>query len=307
MEPRSVLGVFAGGGIKGIALAGAAAGAMECGYRFERAIGTSSGALVASLLIAGYDSDELADAVAEIPWPELADSVPLASVPLVGKQLSFVFGLGQCSGKVLERVWRGLLRAKGIRRFSDLPTDSLKVVTTDLTHQRGVVIPDHLSDYGIAGERYSVARAVRMSSAVPFFFRPVPLRSLRTGTTALMADGALTSNFPLELVRSHLPILGFKFADAESLAQPMPIAGPSSLVRAVVAASVRASGTVRGTLLDRATLVEIPAERDPLDFNVTPHQARRLFEGGRLAAHRFFGQLEEEAVLSYLPPRAAEA
>ncbi len=306
MEPRPILGVFAGGGIKGIALAGAAAGAMESGYRFERAIGTSSGALIASLVMAGYDSDELAEAVLSVPWPDLADTVPVASVPLVGKHLSFVFGMGQCSGRLLERTWRSLLRIKGVRRFSDLPKDALKVVTTDLTHQRGVVIPDDLSAYGIAGERFSVARAVHMSSAVPFFFRPVPLRSLRTGRVALMADGALTSNFPLRLARSNLPMFGFKFTDGDWLAQPMDIRGPASLVRAVVTAGMRASGTVRGSLMDRSTMVEIPADIDPLDFNINPHQARRLFDGGRNAAVQFFDRLEEEAVLSYFRPKAAD-
>lgn len=305
MEPRPVLGVFAGGGIKGIALAGAAAGAMESGYSFERAIGTSSGALIASLIMAGYDQAELADAVLDVPWPDLADAVPAASIPFVGKHLSFIFGMGQCSGRILESVWRVLLRHKGVRRFSDLPLDALKVVTTDLTHQRGVVIPDHLADYGIAGERFSVARAVHMSSAVPFFFRPVPLRSLRGGRTALMADGALTSNFPLGLARTHLPMFGFRFADAESPAAPIDVRGPTTLVRAVVTASVRASGTVRGTLMDQATLIEIPADRDPLDFDITPHQARALFTGGREAALRFFDGMEEEQVLSYFRPQAS--
>jgi NTE family protein len=306
MEPRPVLGVFAGGGIKGIALAGAAAGAMESGYHFERAIGTSSGALVASLIIAGYGPDELAEAVVEIPWPDLADPVAAASVPFIGKHLSFVFGMGQCSGRTLERVWRQLLRAKGVRRFGDLPPDSLKVVTTDLTHQRGVVIPDQLVDYGIVGARFSVARAVLMSSAVPFFYRPVPLRSLRSGRSALMADGALTSNFPLQLARTELPMFGFRFTDSEALVAPLDIRGPASLVRAVVAASVRASGTVRGTLMDLATLVEIPAERDPLDFDISPREARRLFDVGRQAAIDFFDQLEEQAVLSYFRPKAAD-
>jgi NTE family protein len=306
MEPRPVFGVFAGGGIKGIALAGAAAGAMESGYRFERAIGTSSGALIASLIMAGYDEVELADAVLDVPWPDLADAVPAASIPLLGRHLSFIFGLGQCSGRILERVWRVLLRHKGVRRFSDMPVDALKVVATDLTHQRGVVIPDHLADYGIAGQRFSVARAVHMSCAVPFFFRPVPLRNLRGGRTALMADGALTSNFPLRLARTHLPMFGFKFKDADSPSSPIDIRGPSSLVRAVVTASVRASGTVRGTLMDQATLVEIPADRDPLDFDITPHQARGLFAGGREAAMRFFDQLEEQEVLAYFRPRASQ-
>lgn len=120
-----------------------------------------------------------------------------------------------------------------------------------------------------------------------------------------MADGALTSNFPLGLARTHLPMFGFRFADAESPAAPIDVRGPTTLVRAVVTASVRASGTVRGTLMDQATLIEIPADRDPLDFDITPHQARALFTGGREAALRFFDGMEEEQVLSYFRPQAS--
>ena len=82
-------------------------------------------------------------------------------------------------------------------------------------------------------------------------------------------------------------------------------AAAPEVVRAVVSASVRASGTVRGTLMDQATLIEIPADRDPLDFDITPHEARRLFFGGREAALRFFDQLEEQEVLSYFRPQAS--
>ncbi len=49
-------GVFEGGGIRAIALAGAAVAAMDAGYPFRRAAGTSAGAMVASLVAAGYDS-----------------------------------------------------------------------------------------------------------------------------------------------------------------------------------------------------------------------------------------------------------
>ena len=46
-----VIGVFEGGGIKGIALAGAAAAAMKNGYAFDGLAGTSAGTLVGSLLV----------------------------------------------------------------------------------------------------------------------------------------------------------------------------------------------------------------------------------------------------------------
>ena len=47
-------GVFEGGGVKGIALAGAVSAANEQGYTFHEVAGTSSGAIVAALLAAGY-------------------------------------------------------------------------------------------------------------------------------------------------------------------------------------------------------------------------------------------------------------
>ena len=54
-------GVFEGGGVRGIALAGAAAATLDRGYSFHRAVGTSAGALVAALLVSGYGPDELAE------------------------------------------------------------------------------------------------------------------------------------------------------------------------------------------------------------------------------------------------------
>lgn len=306
---RIVHGVFAGGGIKGIALAGAAAGAMDRGYRFDRVVGTSSGAMVASLLAAGYTASELADAVPEIPWPDLADRAFGSAIPGLGKHLALLRGLGQHRGDKLEKEWRRLLRFKGVKHFSDLPADSLKVVATDLTHQRGVMLPADLADYGVIPERFPVARAVRMSTAVPFFFRPVPLRNMRTGETSHFADGALAANFPLRIApwEDDRPVIGFRFVDSQLPKPAVDVNGPLSLVRAVVGAAVRASGTLRGALMDRAMMVEIPAERDPLDFDVTPVIARHLFEGGRRAAVELFDEVEETEALSYFPRTASSA
>lgn len=51
--------VFEGGGVKGIGLVGAVAAAEEKGYRWMNVAGTSAGAIVASLLAAGYTGIEL--------------------------------------------------------------------------------------------------------------------------------------------------------------------------------------------------------------------------------------------------------
>ena len=56
---EQITGVFEGGGVKGIALAGAAAAAMDDGYVFEQTVGTSAGAMVASLVAAGFGPGDL--------------------------------------------------------------------------------------------------------------------------------------------------------------------------------------------------------------------------------------------------------
>lgn len=279
----TINGVFSGGGIKGVALAGGAAGAMEAGYRFDHAVGTSAGALVASLVAAGYGPQELRGAVKWIPWPELLDRLPVTRVPIVGKALSIALHRSQAAGQRIEEVWGSLLEAKGVRTFGDVVAGSLRIIATDLTHQRGIVFPDHLADYGIDPNSFPVARAVRMSASVPFFFRPVPLHNPHTGDTAFVVDGALTANFPLRVAKwsKVWPIVGFNF-DNEHPHVHIRVRGPASLARAVVTAGIRAGDVIRQT--DGTIIIGLKVPRDPLDFNITSDEALALFDSGREAA-----------------------
>ena len=309
MEPqRRIHGVFAGGGIKGIALAGAAAAAMEHGYRFDQVVGTSSGALVGALIVAGYEPDELREAVLEIPWPSLADPTPGATLPLIGKHVALTLNKGLNRGVALERTWRSLLRAKGVRTFGDLEPGALRVVTTDVTHQRGVVLPDDLERYGVLPERFPVARAVRMSSAVPFFFRPVRLHDLRRQDTALFVDGAIAANFPLRVAawEDARPVFGFRFTAAADERDHREIRGPASLAAAVITAAVRAAGTLDSPLLRQASIIEIDIERDPLDFDITPAVARDLFAVGHATARAHLTRREEGLPAYVLRPDEPE-
>ncbi|NNC75321.1 MAG: hypothetical protein HKN93_07395 [Acidimicrobiia bacterium] len=285
MTLHPINGVFSGGGIKGIALAGAAAGSLEAGYRFDHAVGTSSGAMVASLVAAGYGPDELAAGVSWVPWPDLLDWLPVSRVPLVGKAISMAIAHAQCGGERIEQVWSTLLAAKGVFTFGDLEPGSLRIVATDITHQRGIVIPDRLPDYGIDPDSFPVATAVRMSTAVPFFFRPVPLRNPKTGDVALIADGALTANYPLRVARRSTvwPIVGFRFLDPEHHLH-VKVRGPASLARAVVTAGIRAADIMRSDMSTGSVTIALAVDRDPLDFGLSVAAARELFEQGRIAA-----------------------
>jgi len=104
--------------------------------------------------------------VPEIPWPDLADGALGSGIPGLGEHVALLTGLGHNRGDKLEQVWRRLFCEKSVKRFSDLPLESLRVVATDLTHQRGVMLPNDLPDYGVTPDRFSVARAVRMSTGL---------------------------------------------------------------------------------------------------------------------------------------------
>ncbi|HEX7057326.1 MAG TPA: patatin-like phospholipase family protein, partial [Bacilli bacterium] len=53
--------VFEGGGVKAIALVGALQAAEERAIRLEKVAGTSSGAIIASLVAAGFTGEEMKD------------------------------------------------------------------------------------------------------------------------------------------------------------------------------------------------------------------------------------------------------
>src|SRR5205807_1462247 len=70
----------------------------------------------------------------------------------------------------------------------------LVVVASDITRQRMVRIPWYVQrEYGIAPDTVPVADAVRMSTAIPFFYLPFKLHSHLSGQDSLMVDGGLNA------------------------------------------------------------------------------------------------------------------
>ncbi len=283
-------GVFEGGGIKGIALAGAAAGTMRSGYRFVDVAGTSAGALVASLVAAGYDAAELRACVCRVPWRSLLDPGPEMRFPGLGRHLALFRRRARYKGDRLEEVWSELLADKGVHTFGDLRPGSLRMVATDLTHEVGVALPEGLAAYGIDPGRFPVARAVRMSAAVPFVYEPVPVVDQRNGEEVLFGDGALASKFPVELVdqTGAISVVGYRLVNIDEPHAHNTIRGPASLAAAVMGAGMRARESLPTGRFEHVEQVAVPACRDPLDFDISGEEARAMFDGGHDAAVAHF-------------------
>lgn len=208
-------GVFSGGGLKGFALVGAYQVLEEKGYQFERVAGTSAGAILASFIAAGYSAKEIETLLDELDLAEFLDQRKIIFPLPFMKWLRLYWRLGMYQGKVLEQWIFDKLAKKGIYSFADLPVGALKLVASDLTNGKMIVLPDDLESYGISPESFPVARAVRMSCSIPFFFEPIKMK-VQTGET-IVVDGGVLSNFPMWLFKDDdrnrkRPIIGLKLS-----------------------------------------------------------------------------------------------
>lgn len=163
--------VFEGGGVKGIALAGAVEATERAGRTFGRVAGTSSGSIIASLLAAGYSGETMSRIIRRTPFTSFLKRGALYNTAFVGPALRVLLKKGLYSGQALEAWIRNLLLEQGVVTFRDLPRGKLRVITSDITNGRIVVLPDDLVLYGIEPDSFEVAKAVRMSLQHSVFLR----------------------------------------------------------------------------------------------------------------------------------------
>src|ERR671917_1498883 len=86
--------VFEGGGVKGIALVGAFSVLEEQGYEPQNMAGASAGAIVATLIAAGYTAAELREIIGKLDYDLFKDEAWEDRIPLMDKSLSMLKDLG---------------------------------------------------------------------------------------------------------------------------------------------------------------------------------------------------------------------
>ena len=252
-------GVFEGGGVKGIAFAGAIAAAeRDAGVReWVNLAGTSAGSIVAALLVAGYDAAGLQKILSQAVYSRFADCG--AGGMWLGGVFNAIFRLrGMAPGTYFHEWMSEQLAASPLAKelgkteltFADvkrhdlppieeLPgitpekyeraTYRLHVIGSDVTTGRMIILPDDLPDYGdekgtpFAKDGFPIVDAVRMSMSYPFLFTPVVLH--RQGRPVYVVDGGLLSNFPIWLFDSpnpKRPTWGFRLHPGASVAEGLP-------------------------------------------------------------------------------------
>lgn len=216
-------GVFEGGGVKGVALVGAVEGFAACGYtEWKSVAGTSAGAILAAYLAVGHSLKDATSTIANAPYETFEDWGHGGAV--AGGALNLIRDHGLCHGEAF-RTW--MAEQLGNKRFGDVEnldgTTRLKMVATDISRGKMLVLPADLADYidaetgrPIVPRDYPIADAVRMSMSIPYFFTPVHLTAAADGQQCLIVDGGVLSNFPVWLFDADpgraptRPSFGFK-------------------------------------------------------------------------------------------------
>lgn len=284
-------GVFSGGGLKGFALVGACQVLEEAGYRFERVAGTSAGAIIASFIAAGYSGVEIEEMLQEQDFHELLDPrKTIIPLPIM-KWLLLYRRLGLYEGTALENWFSDKLAEKGLYTFGDVPPGTLKLVVSDLTNGKMIVLPDDLQDYGIPAEHFPIARALRMSCSIPFFFEPVKLRTLAGET--IVVDGGVLSNFPMWIFKgengeSIRPVIGMKLSRRQDEIPARKIKNGLQLFEALFSTMKNAHDKKYISRKDEKDIIFIPVDDyQATQFDLNEEQKDALLEEGRIRAAQF--------------------
>lgn len=286
-------GVFSGGGIKGFAMIGALEVLEERGFSIKRSAGTSAGSIIASFLAAGYRGNEMKELLNEIDVSTLLDKrkswlpIPFA------RWLLLYWKLGLYKGEALEKWVGEVLARRGVVTFADVPPQTLRIITSDITTGTLVVLPDDLPKYGINPLSFPIARAVRMSCAIPYFFEPVRIKNRHKKAETLFVDGGVLSNFPMwlfdsEHIKKVRPVIGMKLSSDEELHPPEGITNALEMFTSLFKTMKDGHDARYISRKHVKNIMFIPMKGiSAVDFALTEESKEMLFAHGRECAGLF--------------------
>ncbi|WP_040227263.1 patatin-like phospholipase family protein [Bhargavaea cecembensis] len=284
-------GVFSGGGLKGLALVGAFEELERQGMVFGRVAGTSAGSILAAFIAAGYTPGEISRILSEQDFGELLDRRhSLLPLPFM-KWVNLYWRMGLYKGEALEDWFTERLLEKGIYTFGDLAPGRLKLVASDLSNGKMLVLPDDLEKYGVPADSFPVGRALRMSCGIPYFFEPV--RLFTKDADAIVVDGGVLSNFPMWIFDEKdgsrkRPVIGLKLSRREEEKSPRKIHNALDLFEALFS-TMKNAHDERYIQKDHARdIVFIPMDDvKATDFDMDDEQKEELMQRGRDRTRQF--------------------
>jgi NTE family protein len=315
-------GVFRGGGVKGIALAGALEGFADHPTKpvtkWVNVAGASAGAIIACYLAMGRTAGEMTTLLRRTDFSQFED-FPRGSRLLAVENLMRKRGLAH--GRAFEEWFDSVLEGATFERVAKEPEGGkdrdwhLKLIAVDVTNRDLLVLPDDLVCYREPGkpglidpDGFSIARAARMSMSIPYFFEPVELDHKDHGRS-LIIDGGTLSNFPVWLFDvdpavvgrpPRRPTFGFTLTGGRGFGAGL------GMVNRLVPWSVRFAFDIFATaqeawdkrFVSHSTRVRtLAVDADDVgttDFKISEDKQQLLLTNGRRAARGFLDEFKLE-------------
>ncbi|MBM3932777.1 MAG: phospholipase [SAR202 cluster bacterium] len=240
---------------------------------------------------------------------------PLRLIPRFGKLAQYLPSIlkdfGIYEGNRFQEAIGKYLAKKGEKVFGDLIIPGLeadpkyryklRVIASDVTAGRMLILPDDIAEFGIDPDELSIAFALRMSMSIPFFFEPARLYNPKTKLTHVIVDGGILSNYPVWLFdvppgqSPEWPTFGFNLYEPQPDGPadpfrhaPHAITSPIGLVTALWDATFSYSDQRYISKRHWARTIAIDAKGiGSTNFNLTEFQKNTLLDSGRAAARSF--------------------
>ena len=299
--------VFEGGGVRGIAYAGALNVLEKRGIlqSIERVGGTSVGSITALLLAVGYTASEMTTILTDLKIQQFNDGRWF----FVGGFHRLARHYGWYRGERFERWLETLIARKTGNpnlTFTQLHQrkggsyKDLYVTGTDLTDQKAVVFShEHTPDLPLK-------TAVRISMSVPLYFGAVfmdgqnrVVRKPKKGQTYhVLVDGGLTANYPIALFdvdgQPNPETLGFKLERPEQIQQfstgdglaPYRIQTINGYVSAFYNYVIESLNPASVSEKNRTVYISMEGVK-PRVRRMQTDETQRLYESGERAARLF--------------------
>ncbi|MBQ4875140.1 MAG: patatin-like phospholipase family protein [Rickettsiaceae bacterium H1] len=305
--------VFAGGGVLGVAYVGALEAIEKHAQsisNIENVVGTSIGAVFATITSLRYTTAEMKQIVNNLDFKKFADQgiISVESKDIFGNEtvnvIEFVKLLlneresyGANSGNFLE-YWVEKLIAAKVRKscatFRDLHENNdfaeLYVIAANITDNKVEIFSfEHTPDI-------VVSKAVRASASVPIVFDVVKIGK------KVFIDGGMYSNYPIDFFnnkgkyRKHQDTLGLNFVNHKAFknfsildnAEDDDFDWEKYLSSIITPTFISQDfNYMESANLDRSIIID-NLDITPFDFNLSHKQKQALFKEGYKAASEYF-------------------
>lgn len=182
--------VIKGGGVKGLAFAGALL-ELENYFSFDTFAGTSAGGIAAILLGAGYKPRELLKILKEKDFNDFKDATFLEAI------INFIRTRAFYPGNEIEKWIRGLIKEKFPEKLNEIALEEFTPHT--IVYSGRVKDGTLIFDSRKQRKDTHAVFAARCSMSIPYFFSPKLVDGVR------VYDGGIRNNFPLKIFMESYP------------------------------------------------------------------------------------------------------